>query len=202
MKLMTQIIAASLLVFTSSIMAEDDKGKLAFDEVCRACHQLNGHGIEEMKAPAIAGLPRWYVSHQLRQFSSGQRGGSAADRTGQLMTKMVQGLDDVTIALLGRYIQKHLSPLQQRRTLPRVSNKELIKGERLYKKNCKSCHGGNATGNRAEFVPPLNRQQDWYLLNQIEKFTIGARRHPVLGRKVNLDYPSYTKLAAYLTTLD
>lgn len=202
MKLMIQAIATSFLLLASNIMAEEDKGKRAFDEVCRACHQLNGHGIPEMKAPAIAGLPRWYVSHQLRQFSSGQRGGSAADKTGQLMTKMVQGLDDVTIALLGRYIQKHLSPLQQRQTLPSVSKKDLIKGQRLYDKNCGSCHGKKATGDRSKFVPPLNRQQDWYLLNQIEKFTIGARQHPVLGKKVNLDYPSYTKMTAYLTTLD
>ena len=204
MKWMKNILSVFLccsVVYINNVQAQD-KGKQAFDDVCRACHQINGFGIQEMKAPAIAGLPRWYVSHQLRQFASGQRGGSAADKSGQLMTKMVQGLDDVTISLLGRYIQKQLPAMTQRRTMPRVAKRDINKGQSLFNKNCQSCHGTEAVGQRNKLAPPLNVQQDWYLLLQIEKFTIGARKHPVIGKKINLDYPSYTKISAYLTSLN
>ena len=40
------------------------RGKMMFDN-CTPCHGADGYGNPALGAPAIAGLPRWYVERQL-----------------------------------------------------------------------------------------------------------------------------------------
>lgn len=195
------LLLSAIALFTCFAIQANEPGQQAFNDICRACHQQSGHGIKGMQAPSIAGLPRWYVSHQLRQFASGARGGNSSDRAGQLMSKMVTKLDDVTIAHLARYIQKELTPVSNRQTTKHVTTKEIAQGKTLYLQNCQSCHADKGSGNRSGFIPPLNKQQDWYLYNQIEKFTNNVRQHPIIGSTLSLDYPQSTAIVAYLSSL-
>jgi len=40
---------------------------------CATCHGQQGEGIEEARAPAIAGLPDYYVMEQVAKFRQGLR---------------------------------------------------------------------------------------------------------------------------------
>lgn len=95
---------------------EEDLGFVVFRDNCIACHLHTGMGIREMNAPSIAGLPRWYVSDQLRKFRRDQRGFHEEDESGHLMQANAMALDEKSIAFVGRHIE-NLRPNLQRNTL-------------------------------------------------------------------------------------
>ena len=67
-------VATLLLIGVMMVAGEEpvpeiqDRGFVVFRDNCRDCHSASGMGIREMNAPSIAGLPRWYVTDQLREF--------------------------------------------------------------------------------------------------------------------------------------
>ena len=164
-------------VFTVGITGAEietkDLGFEIFRDNCMACHLQTGMGIREMNAPSIAGLPRWYISDQLRKFRRDQRGFDEDDLAGKLMKANASALDERSIAFVGRYIES-LPVNPSRNTLNTPVSEE---GIALYQQHCLSCHGENLEGNRSERIPPLNRQPDWYLLRQMENFSSGKRVH-------------------------
>jgi cytochrome c553 len=67
-------------------------GDNQFHLVCAACHGENGQGIQDVKAPRLAGIDDWYLATQLRKFRSGVRGNNPKDIEGRLMRPMARGL--------------------------------------------------------------------------------------------------------------
>lgn len=170
---MKLFLTVFLILISVSIASEKDPGAITFRDNCSACHQFDGSGNESMKAPGLAGLPRWYVSDQLRKFRTGDRGGKTEDTSGYLMHMTALKLDDRIIAYLGRHVQ-NLETEVKRKTKEFGSAEH---GKKLYEKNCSSCHGENGIDNKPERVPPLNKQPDWYLLSQMQKFEKKLRQH-------------------------
>jgi cytochrome c553 len=168
-----------LLLTASTVAAADappeaqDPGAVAFRQHCMACHMESGHGIEALKAPSIAGLPRWYVASQLRRFRYGVRGSHKEDTTGALMAEVTSRLDEREIAFLSRHVS-NMQPNGKKKTLEGGDKK---RGAMLFKETCMECHRYNATGERVFRSAPLNRQQDWYLLAQLKKFKSNQRGH-------------------------
>ena len=62
-------------------------------ETCAPCHGASGVGNPDLAAPAIAGLPQWYVEAQLEGFQSGFRGKHADDLPGLRMRPMAVSLN-------------------------------------------------------------------------------------------------------------
>lgn len=164
-----------LLILSLSIFADiKQESEVLFRVNCVACHMDSAHGIPAMQAPAIAGLPRWYISSQLRLFRDGGRGLHPEDPTGKLMTQMTKKLTEREVALLSKHVQ-NLPPLKKR---SENEIKDSSEGKNLYIKNCTECHGTTGEGDRSTKTPPLIFQQDWYLKNQMEKFKFNIRHHP------------------------
>ena len=65
-------LAMTTLVVTTPATAEDEGADLArgetLFELCVQCHGYSGEGNAEALAPAIAGMPAWYVEAQLKNF--------------------------------------------------------------------------------------------------------------------------------------
>lgn len=144
-----------------------DRGKEIYP-ACAACHGPGGEGNRELGAPNIAGLPRWYIEGQLRQFLGGHRGTQAADTTGRRMAAAVQLLeqsDDVTgeVASVAAYVAD-LPPRSQK---PTLVTGDPAQGKVEYQA-CASCHGDDGKGKFD--VPPVVAQADWYLLAQLRKY--------------------------------
>jgi cytochrome c553 len=173
--------------------------------LCAACHGEKGEGNVQRAAPAIAGLPQWYVAAQLEKFLSGQRGYHPQDDSGLQMRPMAQAVrrkeDQQAVAA---YIA----------SLPRphpvaTTDGQPAQGQSLYA-TCAACHGADGRGNEALKAPPLVGQNDWYIVAQLKKFKEGIRGadpQDASGQQmramVNVlpDETAVRNVAAYIRTL-
>ena len=152
-----------------------DKASLKYStelyDGCVPCHGENGEGNQDLGAPAIAGLERWYVKAQLRKFKKSERGWHIDDMAGKRMLPMAMALrTDEQVDLVAAYVA----------SLPRTNPTPALEGGnpetgKIYFATCVRCHGVRAQGNIDEFGPPLAGASDWYLLTQLENFKSGVR---------------------------
>jgi cytochrome c553 len=142
--------------------------------LCAACHGPQGQGNRQTAAPAIAGLPRWYVEAQLAKFKQGTRGFRAEDAAGLQMRPMARALvRGADVQAVAAFVASLPAPRP-----PATLAGDVERGRTAYAP-CLACHGERATGNEALKAPALSRQADWYLAAQIEKFRAGLRgTHP------------------------
>ena len=141
-------------------------------DTCVPCHGKGGAGNQALAAPAIAGLPRWYVEAQLGKFRSGMRGAHPADEEGHRMRPMARSLNlEGDVASVAEYVA----------SLPAVPAPATLQGGNAaagaerYTTVCVVCHGADGTGMEAMGSPTLVHQADWYMLRQLEKFKSGMR---------------------------
>lgn len=139
-------------------------------QLCAQCHGSTGEGSLVYLAPAIGGLPAWYVESQLAKFKDGLRGARAEDKTGLQMRPMTRALTRPgDVKAVAAYVAT-LKPARPARTLPGDAER----GRAAYAV-CLACHGDRGQGNQGIGAPPLAGQSDWYLAAQIEKFRRGLR---------------------------
>jgi cytochrome c553 len=150
--------------------ADDGRGEALFD-LCTQCHGNAGEGKQNIEAPAIAGLPAWYVSLQLENFRSGARATHFDDIQGMRMRPMALSLTrEGDVENVAAYVAA--LPI----TSPPITLEggDAAKGKNLYML-CASCHGIDGTGSEPQGGPPMIGQSDWYLLTQLEKYKAGVR---------------------------
>jgi cytochrome c oxidase subunit 2 len=157
---------------------------------CAPCHGENGEGKPEQIAPAIAGLPSWYVEQQLQHFRSGVRGSHFDDLGGMRMKPMAialpcprvrpadlanpmtdgdcAGRDDVKD--MADYVSSLPTPPRMASTIAASPTA----GRQLYA-TCAACHGADGTGNPAMKAPPIAGHADWYVYTQLKNFKHGVR---------------------------
>lgn len=142
---------------------------------CTSCHGADGAGDQAVGAPAIAGLPQWYVEAQLHKFKGGIRGWHPDDVTGLKMRPMATTLvDDADISSVSQYVAQ-MKPISG--AMATVSG-DASKGKASYAV-CAACHGQDGKGNEVVKAPPLANGSDWYMLAQLDKFKGGLRgTHP------------------------
>ncbi len=171
---------------------------------CAGCHGPQGAGNRVLAAPAIAGMPRWYVQAQLEGFQVGHRGYSAFDTTGIRMKSVSWSLDAAgDVASVAEYV----ASLPAARPAPVLSG-DARAGEATFQ-TCLACHGADGAGNEAIHAPPLTGQSDWYLLSQLEKFKAGwrgTRPEDIWGATMRpnammLDEAAMANVVAYIQTL-
>lgn len=142
----------------------------ALYETCATCHGADGAGIEDYAAPAIAGLPEWYLLAQLRKFKEGERGAHAEDTNGLRMRGMARTLNnDGDVEAIAAYVAAMPAPSPA----PTLGG-NAERGQPLYAA-CVQCHGANAAGNEEREAPPLTSLNDWYIADQLRLFKEGIR---------------------------
>lgn len=171
-KLALLLSAASLALAAACHPVEYDertRGEILWRK-CTSCHGVDGSGNQSIGAPAIGGMPKWYVESQLLKFRSAQRGGHFEDVTGMKMRPMSLALDgEKDVSIVATYV----SNLGRQRHPPTLEG-DVDRGKVLLA-TCTACHGQAGEGNKAMRAPPLARQDDWYMLTQLQKFKSGAR---------------------------
>jgi len=181
--MMTDVRTARLmgLVLTLSLLVpacqepSPDTGSLKYSvdlyDGCTQCHGEDGEGDQNLEAPAIAGLERWYIKAQLRKFKKSQRGWHADDMAGKRMLPMAMAMDtDEKVDVIASYVA----------SMPRTNPAATLEGGnpatgKIYFNTCVQCHGADGRGNLDEFGPPLTGASDWYLLKQLQNFKTGVR---------------------------
>jgi cytochrome c553 len=172
--MMSLVLALSVLL-TACQDPGSDKGSLKYAvdlyDGCTPCHGENGEGNQDLGAPAIAGLDRWYVKAQLRKFKKSQRGWHADDMAGKRMQPMALALNtDEKVDIVASYV----ASLPASSPAPTLEGGN-VKTGKIYFATCVQCHGADARGNLDEFGPPLAGASDWYLLTQLQNFKAGVR---------------------------
>ena len=148
-----------------------DQVDTATIDACMVCHSTR----EMQRGPVLDGLPEWYLADQLRKFKSGQRGKNAANRAEALMgVAMAKVETEAQLAALAR----HFAGRKPKPSI-RVIRGDAVAGKTLYVIRCVSCHGARGEGKPEIQSPPVNVQEDWFLLDQLRKYANGQRSvHP------------------------
>lgn len=165
---MKKLLLPTLLIFSAALLQAGPTVP-AHWKLCSTCHGPAGHGNKAIHAPAIAGLPDWYVQRQLEKFQTNVRGAHPDDVEGHLMRPMARALPAKLIPDMAKYVS----------SLPKATNKTSLdgdpeKGKALYD-SCIGCHGIHGEGNPALKAPSQAGMDDWYMLTQLKKFKEGVR---------------------------
>jgi cytochrome c553 len=162
-------LVVALLALPAS--AQDLERGSTLYALCTQCHLSDGRGNPLALAPAIAGLPEWYVVSQLQKFRAGHRGQHFDDIAGMRMRPMSLALgSDADVTAVAAYVAS-LAPVTP---TPVLTGGDPARGQALYAP-CAACHAPDGSGNQAVFGPPLKHASDWYLLTQLVNFRAGVR---------------------------
>lgn len=162
------------------------------NDVCAGCHGEFGQGGKEGEYPRLAGMPAEFLIQQLELFRDRKRPNMA----------MVEYVDDRQMPDEDIYnISYYLQDIKLKTRLPPVDEKaadfdayqrlldskklmqiprapgDIEKGLKLYKKECKSCHGADGYGSIKKAVPLLAGQYTNYLWRQVDKLRKKIRIH-------------------------
>lgn len=174
------MVLLSLWVLLSlSAFAQNAEDERAFRTLhfwkneCASCHGQDGQGYDEGRGPAIAGLPDYYFMQQIRKYREGIRGGTVPkdDDNIYFMHREAVELGDELFKDLAAYV----AALPPRRAAHSVVG-DIERGGILYANLCAECHGSDAEGNAAKESPPLHGFQDWYIIEQVQRFRRGERK--------------------------
>ncbi len=160
---LTLVFSLGLVSSLMSSAQATERGRALFG-LCISCHGAEGYGNAALGAPAIAGMPEWYLTAQLVKFGSGARGQHPTDDAGNRMRPMARTLKSDDYKAVAAYLAT-LKP----RTPEQTVGGNIEAGKGAYS-TCLACHGANGEGNQALNAPPLNATNDWYLVRQLHNF--------------------------------
>jgi cytochrome c553 len=167
------LVAIACFVAGGSAGAGENERGADLYRLCSVCHGENAAGNEAVGAPAIAGMPQWYLEAQLTQFRDGKRGTHFDDIMGMRMRPMA-----LTLMREGdvEAVAAHIAAMPPANPAPSVAGGDVANGKLIYTTICITCHGPEAAGNQALMgAAPLYRSSDWYLFRQVENFRAGIR---------------------------
>ncbi len=146
------------------------RGKALYGQ-CEQCHGTNGGGKLVIQAPAIAGLPAWYVETQVSNFMNNIRGNHYADIPGHRMRPIARMFkDEADLKAVAGYVESMPPVIQE----PVLKGGDAADGKAAYAV-CTACHGADGKGNQALGAPDIRYSGDWYLFEQLKKFKSGMR---------------------------
>jgi cytochrome c oxidase subunit 2 len=164
------VLAAS--VAQPAFAQDAERGRELF-ELCASCHGEQAEGNALYYAPAIGGMPVWYLERQLVMFRDGVRGTHFDDLLGMRMRPMALSLrtehgDDL------KDVAAYVAGLPARKPAPTLTGGDAARGATHYAV-CQACHGAAGEGVQATNGPPLANENDWYLLSSIQRYKAGVR---------------------------
>ncbi len=166
------LIGLSALLPGSANAQDAERGGELFD-LCASCHGAAGEGNQLFLAPAIGGMPLWYLESQLTKFRDGVRGTHFDDLSGMRMRPMALSLrtehgDDL------KDVAAYVAALPALKPVATLAGGDAARGAAPYAV-CQACHGAAGEGVPATNGPPVANQSDWYLLSSIQRFKSGVR---------------------------
>ena len=166
------LIALTAGLARPAFAQDPERGRELF-QLCATCHGEQGEGNHLFLAPAIGGMPLWYLEGQLVKFREGGRGTHFDDLPGMRMRPMALSLrtehgDDL------KDVAAYVASLPVTKPVPTLAGGDAARGAAHYAV-CQACHGPAGQGVQATNGPPVANQSDWYLLSSLERFKSGVR---------------------------
>ncbi len=214
------LLACLLLAAAAPSRGEEVDLENGFDinETCAGCHGVNGEGGKEGEYPRLAGLPAAYLARQLHLYRDRERPNLA----------MIEYVDerqmpDPDIRDIAAYLAaielpirmpdlpEDATSLEKLRAAEKVFNVPRVEGDpdagqKIYKRECASCHGPEGWGDESEAVPMLAGQYTQYLWRSVDKYLKGTRIHdpsdPEYRLLAEFSETEIRDIFAYLSTVD
>ena len=163
------LLMMSPSVFAAGIKGDPSKGKVIAEQVCAACHGVDGNSAASAN-PSLAGQHPEYLQKQLQEFKNQKR-------KNPVMLGMATPLSDADMADVSAYFS------QQKPKQRGASDKALIEaGKKIYRGGiaakavpaCMACHGPAGSGIPSQY-PRLSSQHGAYTALQLNTFRSGER---------------------------
>lgn len=174
------------LPFTPAHTADLRNGK-EINEICAGCHGEFGEGGKQGEYPRLAGQPAGFIAKQLELFRARSRQNMPMLPHTEQRELPDEDIEDVSAYLAQLELPTRLPPAEQVMdglerllqakmvlNIPRTEGDPAV-GEKIYNKECRSCHGSHGVGNAEKAVPMLSGQYTSYLWRQVDKY-IGKQR--------------------------
>lgn len=209
--------ALAAIPFTT---ADPELGK-DINETCAGCHGEHGQGGKEGEYPRLAGLPRTFIAEQLLLFRDRLRTNLAMVESVDHRQMPDDDIAHVSIYLASIDLPSRLPPVDEsapgfdsyQRLLDSkrvvqipLAEGDPASGERIYKRECGSCHGAGGMGKQEEGVPMLAGQHTEYLWRQVDKYLAHERIHdkdaPDEELLADFTRDEIRDVFAYVSTLD
>jgi len=193
------LLALFSLLFSASLFAGDLARGKEINKTCALCHGQYGQGTPGGIAPRLAGLPKYYLEKAIKDYRSGKRLNLLMDTTSG-----IKEMSDADIEAIADYLSR-IDVSKDRQFDIKQTVGDVKKGKKIYRTDCKTCHGRDGFGKPRKEAPPLAGQHYAYLDSEINLFKSKFREHANDPEDETFD--DYTKedirnLTAYLATLD
>ncbi len=190
------LLAAMVLLLMLSLSIHAREADLEngeeINELCAGCHGEYGEGGKQGEYPRLAGQPYQFLVDQLVLFRERKRPNLAMVEYVDDRQMPDPEIQDISAFLAQIELPTRLAPvnendpdfdalarLEEARRVIQIARAEgdIPAGEKLYKRECASCHGRDGTGDTEDAVPLLAGQYTKYLWRQVDKYIAGVRIH-------------------------
>ena len=191
------------------------------NQVCAGCHGEFGMGGKDGKYPRLAGLPVKYIIKEIYLFRERLRPNISMVEHVEERVLPNDEVIDIAMYLNQIKLQSRLTKidenapgfnayarLQEAKGILQIGRAEgdIKVGKKLYRKECRSCHGKKGEGNQEEAVPLLAGQYTKYLSRQLDFYRNHKRLHDIDDPEEEF-LNSFSKeqlrdILAYISTLD
>lgn len=218
-----RLFAAALLVAAGLAAAREpdlENGE-EINEVCAGCHGEFGQGGKQGIYPRLAGQPLQFLADQLLLFRERRRPNLAMVEYVDDRQMPDEDIQDIAAYLAAIELPSRLRPVDEdapgfdalarlheaKRVLQiPLAEGDVAAGERLYRRECASCHGQDGRGDPGDATPLLTGQYTDYLWKQVDKYLQGVRIHdpsaPDDRLLAEFERTELRDIFAYLSTLD
>jgi len=149
--------------------AQPLKGAEYYTQYCARCHGAKAQGDASALIPALAGQRFAYLVRQLANFAGAERDSSTMHKVAtQAQVNEPQSWVD-----LASYLNSLPPPTE---TQVGTGGATAL-GRGIFHEQCAACHGREANGDKAGFVPSLRHQHYDYLNKQMHKLAQGYRHN-------------------------
>ncbi|MDQ7015847.1 MAG: c-type cytochrome [Gammaproteobacteria bacterium] len=189
---------ALLLLSISSTNAWSQTGE-EINKKCALCHGVWSQGIIGGLYPRLAGLNKEYLVKAITDYKTGVRQDNSMNIIGGILSMGDQDIEKISQYLSGIDLSEK-APLQ----IPALAG-NISKGKKLYRSDCKTCHGKKGEGKPKKDSPSLAGQYSGYLAKQITDFRNKVRHHDNDEDDETFDDFSPTQfqdMLAFISTLD
>lgn len=186
-------LGLSLLMTAHAYAREPDMDNgEEINELCAGCHGVYGEGGKQGEYPRVAGQPYQFLVDQLMLFRERKRPNLAMVEYIDERQMPDPDIQDISAYLARIELPNRMSPidenapgfdalarLEEAKRVLQIARAEgdLAVGEKLYKRECASCHGRDGRGDVKDAVPLLAGQYTNYLWRQVDKYIAKTRIH-------------------------
>ncbi|MCW8825337.1 MAG: c-type cytochrome [Gammaproteobacteria bacterium] len=192
MRINTLSLLALLMLYplASAAYEPDLENGEEINELCAGCHGEYAQGSKDGEYPRIAGQPAAYTQKQMHLFRDRKRHNIPMYEYVDERQFPDNEIADISAYLATIKLPTNLPPIDKENFDPLerlILAKKMLnirrypgnveKGEKSYKKECRSCHGDGGWGDVEKGVPMIAGQYTEYLYSAVQQYIDGKRIH-------------------------